>query len=255
MIPFVRPAPTEPSAPRRAAVGIVFALEIEADGFAPHAHRRESLLTAAGLTVHVGSVEGCDVAWTVAGVGVAAAAAGTALLVDGHRPGLVVTAGFAGALDPSLERGALVVVDRVLRSGEGALELFIPPAPEGARATLVTVDRPVAEPADKRTLAASTGAGLVDMESHAVAATAVAHGIPCVGIRVVSDGADQRLPPEVAALARPQSPWRRLGAVVGGVGRRPGAVVDLWQLWERAVIDARRLGAALRELCGALADS
>jgi len=240
--------------PPAAALGIVFALDIEADGLTAHARDHEVLRTAPGLAIHTGTIGGCRVAWTVAGVGVAAAAAGTALLVAGHRPRLLVTAGFAGALDPAFARGALVVIDRVLRAGEPPLELAALPPLTGARGTIVTVDRPVADPAAKRALRESTGAALVDMESHAVASAGVTHGIPCVGIRVVSDAADERLPPEVAALARPQSPWRRLGAAVGGIGRRPGAVVDLWRLWEHAVVDSRRLGTALAELCGSASD-
>lgn len=254
MIPSVgRPGQGETPRPA-AALGIVFALDIEADGLTPHARNHEVLRTAPGLAIHTGTIGGCRVAWTVAGVGVAAAAAGTALLVAGHRPRLLVTAGFAGALDPAFGRGALVVIDRVLRAGEPPLELAALPPLTGARGTIVTVDRPVADPAAKRALRESTGAALVDMESHAVASAGVTHGIPCVGIRVVSDAADERLPPEVAALARPQSPWRRLGAAVGGIGRRPGAVVDLWRLWEHAVVDSRRLGTALAELCGSASD-
>lgn len=235
-------------------MGIVFALDIEADGLTPHAHDHEVLRTAPGIAIHTGTIGGCRVAWTVAGVGVAAAAAGTALLVAGHRPRLLVTAGFAGALDPAFERGALVVIDRVLRAGEPPRELASLPSLAEARGTIVTVDRPVADPAAKRALRESTGAALVDMESHAVASAGATHGIPCAGIRVVSDGADERLPTEVVALVRPQSPWRRLGAAVGGIGRRPGAVVDLWRLWEHAVVDSRRLGSALVELCGSVSD-
>jgi hypothetical protein len=46
---------------------------------------------------------------------------------------------------------------------------------------------------------------------------------------------------------------RRAGAVIGMLGRRPRAALDLWQLWERAVVDGRTLSAALVNRCGSLA--
>jgi hypothetical protein len=38
------------------------------------------------------------------------------------------------------------------------------------------------------------------------------------------------------------------------IGRRPRAALDLWQLWERAVVDGRTLAAAVCRLCESLAD-
>ena len=117
--------------------------------------------------------------------------------------------------------------------------------------TIVSVSAIVATPAAKRALAVRSGAGLVDMETHAVAAVAAAAGLPCAAVRVISDAALDELPREVAALARPQSTLRRLGTALGAVGRRPGAALDLWRLYEHAVIDGRTLATALAETCAA----
>jgi len=35
--------------------------------------------------------------------------------------------------------------------------------------------------------------------------------------------------------------------VVGAVGRRPAAAVDLWRLWERSVVDSRTLADAVAD--------
>jgi adenosylhomocysteine nucleosidase len=104
----------------------------------------------------------------------------------------------------------------------------------------------------KRQLAARSGAQVVDMETHAVASVARAAGLDCASVRVVSDDASQELPREVAALAAPQPPLRRLGSVVGAIGKRPRAAVDLWRLWEHAVIDGRTLAEALADLLRSL---
>ncbi len=234
--------------PAPLTLGIVFALEIEADAFSRLVTRSVSLRTAGGLAIHTGLIGGRSVGWVVGGVGAEQAARAAALLIEGHRPRLLASAGFAGGLQPGYPRGALVVVTRALRRGAATPELADPALSAAPRATIVTVDDPVSTPTDKRALAESTAAELVDMETHAVAGVARSMGLPCVGLRVVSDAVDDRLPPEVMRLSRPQSGWRRLGAAMGAVGRRPGAAIDLWRLWERAVVDGRRLADGLASL-------
>jgi len=241
--------PVVPGGPDPVAVGIVLALDIEADPFASRVSRRVVLRTADGLVMNTGLCGGRSVAWVVAGAGVERARRAAGLLVAGHRPRLLVTAGFAGGLDPRLARGSLVVATRALRTGAPGHDLADPLPEALPRAPVITVDTPLADPVAKRALGVATGAGLIDMESHAVAGVAAAAGLRCAGLRVVSDAVDDRLPAEVTALARPQSGWRRIGVAVGAVGRRPGAALDLWRLWEHAVTDGRRLADGLERLC------
>jgi adenosylhomocysteine nucleosidase len=245
----------ENGAVNKAALGIVFAVPIEADAFA----RRASGVTeleAGGLVFREGRVAGRGVAWCVAGVGREAAARAARRLILGHRPRLVVSAGFAGGLAPDLVRGSLIRAARVtLPDRSQELRLAHAVVTNGRDLTLVTADRIVTTPAEKADLRAASGADTVDMETFAVAEVAAAEGLPCGSLRVISDGAGQTLPREVAMLARPQSAMRRLGAAVGAIGRRPRAATDLWRLWEHAVVDGRTLAAALADLCGSLPES
>lgn len=234
------------------AAGIVFAVPIEADAFA-RAATDVVEVEAAGLTFHEGNVGGVRVAWCVAGVGREAARRAARLLIDGHRPRLLVSAGFAGGLDPALSRGAVVEPARVRGESETAALLPLAAAGQG-NGTLVTVDRIVRTPVEKAALAAATGAAVVDMETLAVAEVAAEAGLPCRSIRVISDAAGDELPPDVTRLVAPQSPLRRAGALIGMIGRRPRAALDLWQLWERAVVDGRTLAEALARECTSLAD-
>jgi adenosylhomocysteine nucleosidase len=188
----------------------------------------------------------------VSGVGAVAAEAATRQLIAGHRPRALVSAGFAGGLDPGLARGSVVRASRVIRAGDvtpidlARLESTVTPL------LIASVDAVVATVDAKRDLAARTGACAVDMETHAVARVASAAGLPCHSVRVISDAADESLPPEVAALAAARSPLRRLGAVVGALGRRPAVARDVWRLWEHAVVDSRTLAAAVADLIGRL---
>lgn len=245
-----------PHSPDRGCeAGIVFALAIEADAFERRATDRVEW-RGPGVVVLEGTVAGVRVAWCVSGAGGPAAARAAALMIDGHRPRRLVSAGFAGGLDPALPRGGVVRPAAVTTAQAGTripLTRVGAGTAAAAETLVVSVTEVVATVAAKRALAARTGAVIVDMETHAIATLAATAGLPCLGVRVVSDDASQTLPAEVAGLARPQSALRRLGAVVGAVSRRPAAAVDLWRLYEHAVVDGRTLAAELERLCGELA--
>lgn len=79
---------------------------------------------------------------------------------------------------------------------------------------LFTGDRVLVTPAEKAALAARTGAAAVDMESAAIARAAAEAGIPCVVLRVVADGPDDRLPDGVEALVTAEGRTRFAGLPV-----------------------------------------
>lgn len=226
-------------------VGVIFAMPVEADAFERHiADHRE--VHAARFVFHTGTLAGRRVVWCVAGVGAATAAAAAGDLIAGHRPRAIIAAGFAGGLDPSLGRGSVVRPGRVV-SDSSPLTFDLAVAPVGPAATIVSVDRVVSTVDAKRDLALRSGAGLVDMETHAIAAVAAAARVPCGCVRVISDDASDSLPPEVGRLAAAKSPLRRVGLAINAIGRRPAALADFWRLWERALGDARQLSSALAE--------
>lgn len=239
-----------PSATDRGCdIGLVFAMAIEADAFDRRVTERAEV-RGAGPTFHEGRVAGVRVAWCVSGIGREAATRAARLLIAGHGPQLIVSAGFAGGLDPSLERGSVVRPRAVVAEAAGPRILLASLGPARADGPLlVSVEAIAATAACKRGLAKRTGAALVDMETHAVARVATEAGLPCVAVRVISDDAAQELPADVTALARPQSAMRRLGSVLGTLGRRPTAAFDLWRTYERAVVDGRTLAAALEAAC------
>ena len=234
--------------------GFVFALETEADPFAARATETTTLRGPA-VTFHEGIVAGRRVAWVVSGAGVSAAGRAATMLVEGHAPALLVSAGFAGGLAPSLVRGALVLPTRVVREGSGSLSLAPPPIDLAGAiigGDVVTVDTIVTTSAAKRALHSATGAVIVDMETHAVASAAAAANIPCASVRIVSDAAGDELPADIARLVAPQSAFRRAGAALAALGRKPTAAGTLWRLWEHAVVDGRALAAALEKLVATL---
>jgi len=125
-----------------------------------------------------------------AGAGQAAATRAFAALEDGGPIDLVFSVGWAGALRAELAAGSAHNVAGVIdvRTGErircdaGAGDLW-----------LATSDR-VADEKEKRRMAATYNAALVDMEAAAVARLAAMRGIPFYAIKGISDSVNARLP-------------------------------------------------------------
>lgn len=113
----------------------------------------------------------------------------------------ILSWGTCGALDPALPAGSLVVYrsvmggngDRVTADGDwtSALATLTGAVAVAATAAPDTVFTAAA----KAALFACTGASVVDLESYTAASIAAAHGLPCAGLRAVSDAADQDIPP------------------------------------------------------------
>ena len=160
-----------------------------------------------------------------------------AALLDAAPCSLLVSLGFAGALDPALRPGDLIVADAFLYAdaadavipvrstlsrrfaasspliGRGGSDAYPPLDPlslQGERAgervlapsgPLLTVDAPLLTPAAKRRVRAASGAAVVDMEGRRIAEAAAERGVPIVAVRAVIDEAEFALPPFAAEIA------------------------------------------------------
>jgi adenosylhomocysteine nucleosidase len=125
-----------------------------------------------------------------AGAGQTAATRAFAAIEDGGPIDLVFSIGWAGALRAEIPAGTAHNVAGVIdvQTGErfrcdaGAGDLWLATSPK------------VADRAEKRRLAATYGAALVDMEAAAIARLAAMREIPFYSIKGVSDGFNDRLP-------------------------------------------------------------
>lgn len=125
-----------------------------------------------------------------AGAGQQAATRAFSALEDGGPIDLVFSIGWAGALRGSFTPGTAHNVAGVIDIQTG--ERFNCDA-EAGEVWLVTSSR-VCDEEEKRRLASTYSAGLVDMEAAAVARLAAMRGIPFYCIKGVSDGLTARMP-------------------------------------------------------------
>jgi adenosylhomocysteine nucleosidase len=240
--------------PVPADVGIIMALPIEA-GYLLDRLKAVRRYTARSQKVVEGEIAGKIVAVALSGVGKTAARRATELLIAGHHPRWLCSAGFAGALDPTLKRNDLIMPHEVCDLAGGRVEVNSSalqiPGIARTSGRLLTVDRVIARASEKAELRSLHQADLIDMESFELARLARERTIPILSVRVVSDDASTELPAEVARLLTHTGSYRA-GVALRAVWNRPAALKDFWTLHTRAMEAADRLASCLGGLIARL---
>lgn len=169
----------------------------------------------------------------------------------------VASFGIAGALDPALKPGTLVIPETVLDMGAGGEDIATDQAwrsglaasAPAASGKLVSVVAPVTTPAHKARLYSETGGVAVDMESAIAARLAADKGLPFLVVRAIADDARLALP--AAALAGVDADGRvRPLATAMALFRLPGELFGLIRLARATAMARRRLTAIAPRLVG-----
>ncbi len=184
-----------------------------------------------------------DVLLAHTGIGTAAAEKCVRALLAEHRPRWLLSAGYAGALNPALAHGELF-----LSTNFTAPELLN--RSKTRRGILTTQPHAAETPEQKAALARDTGAQAVDMETSAIARVCAEHGVPMLSLRAISDTASAHIPVPLNVsydLAR-QRP--RIGALLAFLARNPSRIVPFTR-FVRGLTPARAaLTAAILEILG-----
>jgi len=123
------------------------------------------------------------------GIGAEAARRATEAVIALYVPELLMSVGFAGALDPALKVGEIFAPSRVIDAGDGSsVEIAT------GRGVLVSAVA-IAGVEQKAKLAESYGAQAVDMEAAAVARGAQARGVRFMAVKAISDESTFAMPP------------------------------------------------------------
>jgi adenosylhomocysteine nucleosidase len=126
---------------------------------------------------------------TLTGIGQRNAEAAIRKAITRISPKLVLSCGFAGALDPDLQSGA------VLFDADDAFPLADGLQTAGARrARFHCANRIVGTANQKRALRQQSGADAVEMESGVIRRICAEAGIPSATVRAISDTASEDLP-------------------------------------------------------------
>jgi adenosylhomocysteine nucleosidase len=172
------------------------------------------------------------------GIGPAAARRACEAVCASYGPEMVISAGFAGALNADLHAGDVVVPARVIDAGDGSsVETGTGSRGLVSVAETATVER-------KRVLATKYDAVAVDMEAAAVARAAGLRAVRFVAVKVISDELDFEIP-AVEGSVDAQGQFHQ-GRFLAGAAMRP------W-IWGKVVRLARNSSLASQRLSAALA--
>ncbi len=163
----------------------------------------------------------------------------------------LISLGFAGGLQESLQPGDVVVAEEVLdlRTGERfrcSEELL--PETKAQRGVILAVDDVVQEADAKRRLGQQWSALAVDMESAGVARAATQSNLPFAAIRGITDGCDESLSIDFESCRSDDGGLSSLKILWQGMRSRNG-VRDLWRLSKRLRCAAGSLAEALQAGC------
>jgi adenosylhomocysteine nucleosidase len=123
------------------------------------------------------------------GIGAEAARRAAKAVISLYRPGLIISAGFAGALEPGLEVGHTLILRHVIDAADGSR------TDTGVGEGVLLTFADVADIDQKARFREAYEAQAVDMEAAAVARSAEANGVRFMACKVISDTNASSLPP------------------------------------------------------------
>jgi nucleoside phosphorylase len=173
------------------------------------------------------------------GIGSESARRATEAVIREVHPSLVISVGFAGALDGSLQVADVLRPRTVINSADGVR------VDTGSGMGVLLSSASIADHEQKVRFAKAYGASAVDMEAAAVAQGAQARGVEFGVFKAISDTSDFAMPP-VERFVGENGSFHSL-KFAGHVALRP------W-LWGVTIALARNSSKASHALCEVLAD-
>jgi len=160
-----------------------------------------------------------------------------------NSPQTVFTCGFAGGLNPGLKLGEVVFEPG--SQSEPALPNLERLTAAGAKPVkFFCADRIATTITEKKRLRDETGADAVEMESAAIHAVCRERRIACITVRVILDQADENLPLDFNALARPDQSLD-FGKLMLALAKSPRKIGALLALQKKTSFAAKQMAAVM----------
>lgn len=228
-------------------IAITFALPAESLDFVrlltrPVIHAHE------GVESIRGQIHGRSVAVFHTGVGKRSCRAHIENFLRQQRLKYLISAGFAGALDPELDVGNLLLSENFSSSallGSPHLDLASDGLFVGKLATIPSV---IDSTPERDRWAEESGAAAVDMETEFIAAACADHQVPMLSLRVISDTRSQPFPVPPDVLFNLEKQKTNFGRLALYLVTHPIALIRLNAFRQRIALARQTLTSALDKL-------
>jgi adenosylhomocysteine nucleosidase len=224
-------------------IAVTFALPAESSEFLGRL-RNKTRADRNGVRIIRGNVDDRDIEVLHTGVGEKACRQRVAKFLQDQRFDLLISTGFAGALNDQLKVG-----DLLLAKNFSAIELNNRRKSFSSlpihEVDLLTVSALIDSSVKRIEIARASGAAAVDMETEFIALACADHGIPLLSLRVISDTLDEPFPAPTKVLFDIEQQRTRLLRLATFFLAHPNRVPQLIQF-------ARRIARARKILTGAL---
>jgi adenosylhomocysteine nucleosidase len=180
-----------------------------------------------------------DIQILVTGMGAKNASQSFLAAMEKTTPSFVITAGYAGGLNPGLPPESIVIdatvdfplTDKLLQAGAQKGTFLC--------ATTVAITKQ-----EKATLFDRTQCDAVEMESGVIRQHCAEQGIPAATVRVISDAAQEDLPLNFNELMTPEMNMN-FGKLAWTLMKSPGKIPELMRFQKRVQSSARKLAQVL----------
>jgi adenosylhomocysteine nucleosidase len=182
--------------------------------------------------------------WLLGGMGVRAAQ-NLERQLAGATPALLISAGFAGGLQPGLKAGALILGENYSDPAVvSSLSLE-----DGWRVGCVTTADGILERAeDKRLLGMRTGCLAGDLETAHLARVCAARRVPLLSVRCISDAVESDLPVPANVLLNPKTGRPDPPALFRHLISHPSSVAGFKRLLKDSKLAQSQLAKGLEEI-------
>ncbi len=182
-----------------------------------------------------------DVHILVTGMGAKNASQSFLAALEKATPSFVITAGYAGGLNPGLSPELVVLdatadfpaIDRLLQAGAQKGTFLC--------ATTVAITKQ-----DKAALYSRTQCDAVEMESGIIREICTERGIPAATVRVISDAAHEDLPLNFNEMMTSEMEMN-FGKLAWTLMKSPGKIPELMRFQKRVQSSARKLAQVLSD--------
>ena len=199
----MRPLATCPTQPRGSrytspVIAVTFALPAESSEFLRRLGNR-SRTDRNGISIDRGTIADRSIEVIHTGVGKNTCMERIGKFLENQQFDFLISAGFAGSLDHELQANDLLVAKNFLtldlkhaQSSLSKVSIHV--------ANMLTVPTLIDSAEERERIARESGASAVDMETEFIARACVAHGIPLLALRVITDTPTQPFPAPPSVL-------------------------------------------------------